>query len=319
MDIRKQIEQKVKSVYRDYLRFEIEREKLILNLFDDISKELEVAVIRAADKEGKIPAAKMADFRGKGKTGGIVRNILIPYNNKLLSLMQFSIKKSMDFGIQANEESLKPFIKGRLSPILTTRQKQKIRDRVAKDLMLYEVMRTETSPVPTIFLLEQEQLELPLSTRVWNLSYQDEVAIMQLLQAGIIQEKDVYEINRNLRKYLVMKEELYGKWKAAYRPPRGVYKSAYKNAVRLQRTEMAKSYRQSNIEYCRRMESDLKGMQWMLGSGDNCSICIDYATTDAFGLGAGVFPINQFPAIPHPHCNCWQAPVIKDELLAKAA
>jgi len=45
-------------------------------------------------------------------------------------------------------------------------------------------------------------------------------------------------------------------------------------------------------------------VRWITTSGRPCQICVGIATTDAFGLGAGVFPIDAVPEPPHPYCQC---------------
>ena len=97
-----------------------------------------------------------------------------------------------------------------------------------------------------------------LSNRVWG-TVKDfkgnmEVAMQDLIKTGITDGTSAAEMATNLKKYLKEPNRLYrrvqkdGKLvpsKAAkmYNPGRGVYRSSYKNALRLARTEINQAYR----------------------------------------------------------------------------
>lgn len=53
------------------------------------------------------------------------------------------------------------------------------------------------------------------------------------------------------------------------------------------------------------------GATWQLsgahGAEDECD---DLARANDYGLGPGVYPMNEFPVAPHPHCGCYQGDVV---------
>lgn len=90
-----------------------------------------------------------------------------------------------------------------------------------------------------------------ISERVWNLSGNAKKEIEVILQNGIKEGKGADEIQKSLKKYLNEPDTLFRRVRShetgqlelskaaqAYKPGRGVYRSAYKNAVRLARTEI---------------------------------------------------------------------------------
>lgn len=101
---------------------------------------------------------------------------------------------------------------------------------------------------------------LNLSNKVWNYTgmFRDEMEAV--LSASIEEGKSAAEISREVRKYLQEPERLFRrvrneKWnlrlsKAAkmYHPGQGVYRSSYKNAMRLTRTETNMAYKAADHE-----------------------------------------------------------------------
>ena len=100
--------------------------------------------------------------------------------------------------------------------------------------------------------------ELTISDRVWNINgnnFKKEIELA--VNAAIEQGKSAAELSRDIRKYLNNPDALFRRIrdkdgnltlsKAAkeYHPGQGVYRSAYKNAMRLARTEINNAYRES--------------------------------------------------------------------------
>jgi SPP1 gp7 family putative phage head morphogenesis protein len=78
------------------------------------------------------------------------------------------------------------------------------------------------------------------------------------------------------------------------------------NAERIARTEMARAYGKT---FFTNMKSDPDVLAWRwVASGDpaECEECATLASTDAFGMGEGVYPLDSGPEYPaHPHCLCF--------------
>lgn len=85
-------------------------------------------------------------------------------------------------------------------------------------------------------------------------------------------------------------------------------------ANRIARTEMARAYNAGAYERVR-TDSDVVALKWRHSSRHNhYDICDFYADCDIYGMGAGVFPIEELPALPaHPHCWCHFQPVYDED------
>jgi len=101
---------------------------------------------------------------------------------------------------------------------------------------------------------------LGLSDRVWKYTRQFKNEIELGLDVGIGEGRSAQQISRDLRGYLQNPDKLFrrvrdkygnlqlSKAAKAYHPGRGVYRSSYKNAMRLARTETNMAYRMSDHE-----------------------------------------------------------------------
>jgi hypothetical protein len=102
---------------------------------------------------------------------------------------------------------------------------------------------------------------LTLSKRVWNLEPQIKMEIESLLQLGVFEGRGAALIASDLKKHLKEPDRLFrrirdvetGKLKLSkaaqnYNPGQGVYRSSYKNALRLSRNEINAAYRVADFE-----------------------------------------------------------------------
>lgn len=102
---------------------------------------------------------------------------------------------------------------------------------------------------------------LTLSKRVWRLEPQIKMEIESLLQLGVNEGRGAAFIAKDLQQHLKEPDRLFrrirdaetGKLKLSkaaqnYNPGQGVYRSSYKNALRLARNEVNKSYRIADFE-----------------------------------------------------------------------
>lgn len=102
---------------------------------------------------------------------------------------------------------------------------------------------------------------LKLSQRVWKLNKQVKFEIENTLQLGIVDGRGAAQIARDLTIHLQEPDRLFrrvldaktgglklSKAAEAYNPGQGVYRSSYKNALRLARNEIGKAYRIAHLE-----------------------------------------------------------------------
>jgi hypothetical protein len=103
---------------------------------------------------------------------------------------------------------------------------------------------------------------LTLSDRVWNYNKEPNLKndIQQLINSALREGKSAQQLSRDVKQYLKNPEALFrrirdknGNLKLSaealkYHPGKGVYRSAYKNAMRLAREEINRAYRESEWE-----------------------------------------------------------------------
>lgn len=102
-----------------------------------------------------------------------------------------------------------------------------------------------------------------------------------------------------------------------YHTGRGVYRSSYKNAMRLARTETNMAYRAADCERWKSMEF-VRGFRVVLSKNHPCDdICNDLSAKDENDTsGRGEYPKGFMFKGWHPHCYCYCVPLLctEDEL-----
>lgn len=155
-----------------------------------------------------------------------------------------------------------------------------------------------------------------LSQRVWKLTQTAKQELELALDLGIGEGKSAAELSRDIRRYLNEPNKLFRRVrdekgilrlsKAAkmYHPGRGVYRSSYKNALRLTQTEINMAYRSSDHE--RWSQTD-----WIIGvrvSLSNNHTLNGLPFHDICDDVQGVYP-KDFKFVGwHPKCRCHATP-----------
>ncbi|MDR2764424.1 MAG: hypothetical protein LBB90_05275 [Tannerella sp.] len=197
--------------------------------------------------------------------------------------------------------------------------------------------------------VERKTNGLNLSDRVWNYTSQFKSEIEMGLDLGIRDGLPAAEMARDLKQYLNEPDRLYRrfrfrdeddkdgnrvyskKWKRrifdegtqkykfvdvdinAYNPGRGVYRSSYKNALRLARTENNIAYR--TADHLRWQQLDfVVGVEIRLSNNHTLN---GKAFTDICDDLQGKYPKDFKFTGWHPACRCFAIPILKtqDELL----
>lgn len=155
-----------------------------------------------------------------------------------------------------------------------------------------------------------------LSKRVWALTNTAKQELELALDLGIGEGKSAAELSRDIRKYLNEPNKLFRRVRDAkgvlrlskaakmYHPGRGVYRSSYKNALRLTQTEINMAYRSS--DHKRWSQTD-----WIIGvrvSLSNNHTLNGIPFHDICDDVKGVYP-KDFKFIGwHPKCRCHATP-----------
>lgn len=156
-----------------------------------------------------------------------------------------------------------------------------------------------------------------LSTRVWKYTYQFRKQIEYALDVGLGEGRDADQLSRDVRENLREPNRLFrrvrdkrgnlqlSKAAKAYHPGRGVYRSSYKNAMRLARTEINMAYRESDYQRW-------KGLDFIIGyeiRRSNHEPLFKCATCEQL---TGFYP-KAFKFVGwHPQCMCFCVPLMED-------
>lgn len=156
--------------------------------------------------------------------------------------------------------------------------------------------------------------DMNLSTRVWNLADQTKTQLEFYLGSGISIGQSAVNISQDIRQILNNPDARFHRVRNAegklveskpmmnYNPGPGVYKSAYKNALRVAVTETNMAYRKADHERWKKLDFVL-GFE-VKRSGNNkggCAIC------DAM---CGTYPKEFSFTGWHPFCICLASPIL---------
>ena len=154
-----------------------------------------------------------------------------------------------------------------------------------------------------------------LSERVWKSQQQVKGQIELALELGLAEGKSAPTLSRDVRSYLREPERLFrrvrdkkghlrlSKSAAAYHPGQGVYRSSYKNALRMTVTENNIAYR--TADFVQQQEMDFViGIEVRLSDNHPCDdICDDLA---------GIYPKKFKFTGWHPFCRCYTIPKLAE-------
>ncbi|MDR0733806.1 MAG: hypothetical protein LBF08_07090 [Dysgonamonadaceae bacterium] len=164
--------------------------------------------------------------------------------------------------------------------------------------------------------LKRKTAGLNLSNRVWNYTNQFKSEIEMGIDIGLRDGLPASDIARDLKQYLNQPDTLFrrvrdehgqlhlSKVAKAYNPGAGVYRSSYKNAMRLARTENNIAYRTSDYERWQQLDF-VVGIEVRLSNNHPfADICNDLA---------GKYPKTFNFTGWHPQCRCYAISILKTE------
>jgi len=185
--------------------------------------------------------------------------------------------------------------------------------------------RNQGANAAAVRFADQKRNGLTLSDRVWNLSKNFKSEIETIIQNGMKEGKSANQLSKELRKYLNEPGTLFRKVRnkdtgelelseaaKKYKPGRGVYRSAYKNAMRLARTEITAAYRRAE---CEKYWNDPQVIGIHISLSNNHT-CINPRTGkpepfyDICDELAGDYPKSFLWTGWHPQCRCVIIPIL---------
>lgn len=165
--------------------------------------------------------------------------------------------------------------------------------------------------------IARKEAGMNLSRRVWNLTQQFKSEMEIALELGMGEGKSAAALSRDIRKYLVEPNKLFrrvrdksgalrlSKAAAAYHPGQGVYRSSYKNALRMTATE-------NNIAYRTADHNRWQALPFVIGI--EIHISNNHPTKDICDLFDGKrFPKDFKFTGWHPWCRCYAVSVLASQ------
>lgn len=287
------IREAVKGARDDFTKFTVAQEQHIYRLFREASNEL-VSQISRFTREGKIPPARLMVLLNEVKTE---MDRLRP---RLRGVISRSQKKAVDHGITTSIVGAKAVISPRLKAGIGTSfidAAGKMRKYDAKKEVYAVSMWAKVNQAAVAALVRTKYGGITFSRRVWDVTWPVERQIRNQINLAAITGASADKVSRRIRSYLGLPDTFRGMAFKEFHPGAGVYKSAYKNALRLSATEINRGYVEGVLRYGK-TKTWIKGYIWRTASGAPCPDC-----TDEEGR---FFPKDEPPIIPlHPFCMCW--------------
>lgn len=185
------------------------------------------------------------------------------------------------------------------------------------------MMKWKQPNLNALAAFQQRKIEgMNLSTRVWNLREQLRQELELALDLGLAEGKSATRLSRDVRRYLNNPDKLFrrvrdkhgnlrlSKAAKAYHPGRGVYRSSYKNALRLTATENNMAYRTADHLRWQQMPFVI-GIEVKLSNNHTCKGVVGRFVDICDNL-AGTYP-KDFKFVGwHPHCRCFAVAKLAD-------
>ncbi|HCY42226.1 MAG TPA: hypothetical protein DHV48_12865 [Prolixibacteraceae bacterium] len=158
-----------------------------------------------------------------------------------------------------------------------------------------------------------------LSERIWWQAEQFKEAMELGLDVGIGDGKSAQQLSRELRGFLKQPDKLFrrvrdkrgqlqlSKAAKAYNPGQGIYRSSYKNAMRLTRSEINMSYRTADGNRWKAMDF-INGFEVKLSNNHTLN---GKPFVDVCDELKGKYP-KSFEFVGwHPQCRCFRTPILQ--------
>ncbi len=199
-------------------------------------------------------------------------------------------------------------------------------DKINKDLskQMRERYFGGNTDVQQAFV-ERKEKGMELSDQVWNLTKKNQKEMEMGLALGLKEGRTAAELSRDLRSYLNNPDALFrrvrrepggplvlSKHAREYRPGRGVYRSAYKNALRLASTEINIAYRTADHERWSKMDF-VVGIHIGLSNNHTCAGFRGKDWSDICDTLEGDYPKDFKFTGWHPHCRCIATTILKSD------
>jgi hypothetical protein len=166
---------------------------------------------------------------------------------------------------------------------------------------------------------------LNLSSKVWENTRAMERQMAAAIDAALLTGRSAENLSRDVRSLLKNPDALFrrvrdketgelrmSKAMAAFHPGTGTYRSAYKNAMRLARTEINMAYRSSDSQTAQDFDACV-GIEVHLSNNHNCKGVPEGKFVDICDELQGKYP-RDFKFVGwHPQCRCYITYILKSD------
>ena len=239
--------------------------------------------------------------------------------NRVLGNMARSLNGLMLNGIRHEWEFSGEVLQRRVEAQLSS----STHDKLLRDRIRMTATASNRNRSADAFVHEKQRDGLNLSGRVWNLAGNAKKELEVIIQNAIIEGKRGTEIAKDLQGFLIEPDKLFRRVRnketgelelsqAArdYHPGQGVYRSSYKNALRMARTELKAAHCEAAWQSAQSnplivgWEIRLSNNHTTLRNGKPCPF------HDMCDELQGVYPKAFRFRGWHPHCRCEMLPII---------
>ena len=290
---------------KQWENFSLTHERRLFFVLQDSAAAIDRKIARFAER-GVIPPSRLAILRRE------IRLEMAALRPRVGGLIKRGVSNSVDIALKASVKSMDAIQRaGLLNPRFGVQIGSSF---IGKDGIVrrYNAAK-ETFAQSTWAKINTNAVEASLSwnpgglvfsERVWDLTYQSQKIILSKVSRAVVIGQSAEELSREIRQHLAQPVTLRGGARANARPGVGVARSAYKNALRLSRTELARAYNEGTVRYA-------KTKTWLKGYISRVTSANPAPYDDS--VDGQFFPKDDPPAIPyHPNCVCYAELVTED-------
>jgi hypothetical protein len=291
----------------DITKLVVAENKQLYSLYESAYK----AVIQSSAVKSAMAKGDTFSFAGNASASRQAARIMSKYNAKIVASAYNGITAGWSKGEDAAGKLVTDLLGG------TTRTQKQV-DAINQAAVNAQRMRGMTGAK-----YATEAHGMNLSQRIWKANEGALKEIESIIQNGLKEGKSAAQISQSVRKYLNNPDALYrsvmnkktGQLELSenaknYHPGQGVYRSAYKNAMRLVRTETNAAYRRAQI-LAWSLNPLIKAYEIRLSN--NHTTTVNGKTVplrDMCDDLAGIYPKTFMWEGWHPQCRCTLIPIV---------
>ncbi len=279
--------------HKELINLLLRQEWYLQRIYANLSKDLAL-ILRRYKVKGKKNV-----WHGNAEVKKELNALMKRYERLIFKHISEQIKQGWNLSDKHNDNLVSNYTKGIKIP---EKERQKYYQRNNEALNAF---------------IDRSQNGYRLSDRVWNITKQNQEHIDNFLKAGLSEGRSASKLSQDVRQYLKEPEKRFrrvrdkktGKLVLSnpakdYHPGRGVYRSSYKNALRLVRNEINIAYRTADYER-------KKNMPFVLGV--NVKLSPAHPQYDICDELQGEYPKSFKFTGWHPNCLCYTTSKLMDK------